>query len=391
MTELDGWLYVEQPIRCKIDRSQCTVEAKVAAFQRRLQDLPVIPWQPNIDEHTAWQRQNIRSLAEEIFAPVPKSKQPPWMSTSTRTLISWKRALLHLCRTTESPLWRDIMRQELRADEKDVRKACHLDRRAFFHQVVLDLEEAGQIGNIKEVMHKLMLLGRKRKGAVASKALPMLHAEDGVVLKSHEEQQAAWFDRFAVVEAAQQVSDEQLQNAHMSTAGSHCEIALEDLPTLDQVKSRIRRLKSGKAPGLDQIPNEVIKAGGEVMATMLHELFVKTVCAGREPLEWKTGTWVPLHKKGPVTNPDNYRAIFLSDTITKLAHGCLRDRLCETYEKLASPACFGGRAGMGTDFGHHVVSKYDILGNRRPYALGTCVSRLAFCFLPCVAPKPLRA
>ena len=355
VTEMDGWIYVQQPTRCKIDRSQCGVADKIAVFQRKLQELPIIPWRADIDEHAAWQRQRIRSIAEEVFAPVAKSKQPPWMSATTQILISWKRALLSMCRTTESPLWRDIVRQELRADEKEVRKACLLDRRAFFHQVVLDLEEAGLSGNIKEVMHKLMLLGRKRKGAAASKALPMLHADDGEVLRSHEEQQAAWFDRFAVVEAAQKVTDDQLQAAHLSTEGSQCLIALDDMPTLDQVKSRIRKLKSGKAPGLDQIPNEVIKAGGEVMAKMLHELFVKAVCAGREPLEWKTGTSVPLHKKGPVTNPDNYRAIFLSDTIAKLAHGCLRDRLCKTYEKLASPACFGGRAGTGTDFGHHVV------------------------------------
>ena len=321
VTEMDGWIYVKQPARCTIDRSQCGVADKIIAFQRKLQELPVISWQADIDEHAAWQRQHIRSLAEEVFAPVSKSKQPPWMSVTTHTLISWKRELLSMCRTTESSLWRDIIRQELRADEKEVREACHVDRRAFFHQVVLDLEEAGLSGNIKEVMHKLKLLGRKKKGAAASKALPMLHADDGEVLRSHEEQQAAWFDRFAEVEAAEKVVDDQLQAAHLSVEGSQCAIALDDLPTLDQVKSRIRKLKSGKAPGLDQIPNEIIKAGGVVMAAMLHELFVKAVCAGREPLEWKTGTSVPLHKKGPVTNPDNYRAISCQTPLQSLRMG----------------------------------------------------------------------
>lgn len=260
-----------------------------------------------------------------------------------------------MSRTTESAVWRDILWQELRTDEKQVRKACHSDRRAFFHQVVVDLNEAGLLGNLKEVTHKLKLLGRKRKGDVARKSLPMLCTESGEVMTSYVQQQEAWFDRFALVEAAQRVTDQQLQADHMNTLGSQCPVSLEDLPTLDQVKGRIRKLKSAKAPGLDQIPNEVIKAGGEIMASMLHELFVKSACAGREPLEWKTGTAIPLRKKGAVTNPDNYRAIFLSDTIAKLARGCLRERLCSTYEQLASPACFGGRAGMGTDLGHHVV------------------------------------
>lgn len=77
VTELGGWVFVEQQIRSKIDRSQCAVAEKVAAFQSRLQALPIPPWHTDIDEHAAWQRQHIRTLAEEIFAPIPKPKQPP--------------------------------------------------------------------------------------------------------------------------------------------------------------------------------------------------------------------------------------------------------------------------------------------------------------------------
>ncbi|CAK9014783.1 unnamed protein product [Durusdinium trenchii] len=88
---------------------------------------------------------------------------------------------------------------------------------------------------------------------------------------------------------------------------------------------------------------------------MLHELLVKAVCAGREPLQWKAGRAVPLYKKGAISNPDNYRSIFLFDSIAKLHHNLLRDRLYATYEKVASKACFGGRKGCGTDMGHYML------------------------------------
>ena len=82
-------------------------------------------------------------------------------------------------------------------------------------------------------------------------------------------------------------------------------------------------MKKGKACGPDQIPNEVLKAGGDALCSMVHELLVKAVAAAREPLQWKAGIAVPLYKRGAVSNPDNYR--------------------------------FGGRKGCGTGFGHHML------------------------------------
>ena len=120
------------------------------------------------------------------------------------------------------------------------------------------------------------------------------------------------------------------------------------------IYNRLWRIK-GKATGPDQLSNEILRAGGDQMCAMLHELLVKAVCAGREPLQWKAGRAVPLYKKGAISNPDNYRSIFLFDSIAKLHHNLLRDRLYATYEKVASKACFGGRKGCGTDMGHYML------------------------------------
>ena len=121
---------------------------------------------------------------------------------------------------------------------------------------------------------------------------------------------------------------------------------------------KIRCLKNGKAPGPDQVPNEVLKAGGEILAKHLHLLLIKVAGTAREPLEWKAGTAVPLYKKGAYTDPKNYRSIFLSDAVAKLSHSCIRDRLLDTYEIIASPTCFGGRRGKSTDMGHHLLQSF---------------------------------
>jgi hypothetical protein len=45
-------------------------------------------------------------------------------------------------------------------------------------------------------------------------------------------------------------------------------------PSLVEVEIAIGKLKSYKFPGTDQIPAELIKAGGEILCSKIHKLFV---------------------------------------------------------------------------------------------------------------------
>jgi hypothetical protein len=45
-------------------------------------------------------------------------------------------------------------------------------------------------------------------------------------------------------------------------------------PSLVEVEIAIGKLKSCKSPGTDQIPAELIKAGGETLHSEIHRLFV---------------------------------------------------------------------------------------------------------------------
>jgi hypothetical protein len=76
-------------------------------------------------------------------------------------------------------------------------------------------------------------------------------------------------------------------------------------------------LKNYKSPGSDQIPAELIEAGGEMLLSAIHKL-VNSIWNEEElPDQWKESIIVPIHKKGDKTDCNNYRGISLLSTSYK--------------------------------------------------------------------------
>jgi hypothetical protein len=80
-------------------------------------------------------------------------------------------------------------------------------------------------------------------------------------------------------------------------------------PSLVEVEIIIGTLKSYKSPGTDQIPAELIKAGGETLFSEIHRLICCIWNKEELPQQWKESITVPIYKKGDKTDYNNYRGI----------------------------------------------------------------------------------
>jgi len=94
-----------------------------------------------------------------------------------------------------------------------------------------------------------------------------------------------------------------------------------------EIQKSISKLKTGKSCGLDQISNEMLKAGRTVMSPVLCKLFNSILSHGQFPEIWRYNTLTPLHKKGDPKNPANYRGIALTSNLCKLFCSVLHSRL----------------------------------------------------------------
>jgi hypothetical protein len=80
-------------------------------------------------------------------------------------------------------------------------------------------------------------------------------------------------------------------------------------PSALEVELAIEKLKSHKSPGIDQIPAELIKAGGSTIRSAIQKFIIAIWNKEELPGEWKESIIVPIHKKGDKTDCNNYRGM----------------------------------------------------------------------------------
>ena len=110
-------------------------------------------------------------------------------------------------------------------------------------------------------------------------------------------------------------------------AETHTAEPLVPEPSASEVALAIGKLKSHKSPGNDEIPAELIKAGGGAICGEIHKLITSIWKKENLPGEWKESIIVPIHKKWDKTDCNNYRGISLLPTTYKILSNILLSRL----------------------------------------------------------------
>ena len=103
--------------------------------------------------------------------------------------------------------------------------------------------------------------------------------------------------------------------------------------TDSEILKQVKKLKNGKACGIDFIINEFIKNSPPEMITLITKYFNVILDSGIIPSSWCLGIIVPIYKKkGDINDVDNYRGITLLSCIGKLFTMVLNARLCNFLE-----------------------------------------------------------
>jgi hypothetical protein len=94
-------------------------------------------------------------------------------------------------------------------------------------------------------------------------------------------------------------------------------------PSRLEVQTATAKLKKYKSPGSDQIPAELIQAGGEILPSVIRKLTNSIWNKEELPDQWRESIIVSINKKGDKTDCNNYRGISQLSTSYKILSNIL--------------------------------------------------------------------
>jgi len=130
---------------------------------------------------------------------------------------------------------------------------------------------------------------------------------------------------------------------------SGCSSYILDAPiSREEISTAIEGLKNNKSPGIDGTIIELFKCGKDFLIPYLEIILNSAFESSHFPKSWCVGVLIPLHKKGSVSEPNNYRGITLLSAFSKIYTSILNNRLvfwANAYDKLVE-----AQAGFRKDY-----------------------------------------
>ena len=276
---------------------------------------------------------NVRNALQDTLkdvCPLPRTRKKPWISDETLRLVDQRRdAMKRNDNQRRNALSRQIKGNLIEDEEK------------WWNSKADIMEQAALTGNSKMLYSTLRSLTPRPQ--YVSESVKYLN---GNIVKCKDEKVKRWREHFQVLlnrPNPAQLDDELFND---STAQTNNDIS-DHPPDFDEVDYAVKKLKSGKAAGIDSIPAEALKAGGQVLTERLTSLIHAIWDLEIVPQDWKDSIIVPVYKKGSKMDCNNYRGISLLSTAGKVLTSIIRSRITGLYESESREEQSGFRQGRG--------------------------------------------
>jgi hypothetical protein len=272
---------------------------------------------------------------------VGKVKSNPWFDVECRDKRSDLRQALRKYTTLRSG----------NKQEADLLRIKYSDKRREYKSLL----KQKKADHKKQIIQTLEVSGKDSKKFWGTIKSAMQHATIPNTIPKDD-----WFEHFKKVFESEFIDQNEMDDYNDAENEANFEENVEE-PMLDcaaldayitelEVENAIKALKLGKAAGPDGLGGEFYKYSLPCVVQFLTTFFNKLFDSGSFPLKWSESIIHPLHKKGDIDSPDNYRGISLVNTCSKLYSYILNTRLTSYVEDnaLLNEAQAGFRRGYST-------------------------------------------
>ncbi|XP_072854784.2 uncharacterized protein LOC110072917 [Pogona vitticeps] len=299
-----------------IDISKIHDQRKLEKFAHMLEEnLPGLV-EANTLERWVHFKNTVYNTALSTFGKKTK-KMADWFEVHSEELmpaIEDKRRALAAYKVCPS----EYNLQALRAARNQVQQAARRCSSDYWLQLCSQIQIAADTSNIKGMYDGI----KQALGPIQKKSAPLKSAA-GVIIQDRAQQIERWVQHYSELYFRENVVTEEALN------NIECLPVLEELdsePPLAEIKVALDSLTSGKAPGKDNIPADVVKCCKEIIK--LYEIFCLCWREGGVPQDMKDTNIVTLYKnKGDRGDCSNYCGVSLLSVVGKLLAPVVLKRL----------------------------------------------------------------
>ena len=277
-----------------------------------------------------------KETSEKILG-FKKNKSKPWISIDTWNKIDERKKIKSKLLGTNSPETKEELKVEYSNKDRMVKRSARKDKRDYIDNLAEQAEAAARHGDSRELYKITKLLAGKKPSSSNT-----LKNKQGQILTTEREKAERWVEHFKEVLNR----PEPMIIANPENAPNDLEINI-DIPNEAEVRKAIESLKPNKAPGIDLINAEIIKADIESSTKYLTDLFHAIWREETIPEDWCKGVITKLPKKGDLSNCDNWRGITLLSIASKVFCKILLFRIEDQIDLLLREEQAGFRKSRG--------------------------------------------
>ena len=283
---------------------------------------------------------NIKAVyneAAEKTLGFKKKSDKKWLTPKTWDEIETRRKLKEKLLSAKTRSTKEQAIQTYRDQNRKVKRSARADKRAYIEELATQAEQAARRGDSSTV-YKIT----KQLCGCNTRQAPPVKDEDGNIIASEKAQAERWVDHFRDV--LNRPQPESPANPPPADEDLNIEV---NTPNEEEVRTAIQALKCGKAPGIDAIHAELLKADIETSTKVLTNLFKNIWEKDTIPGDWSKGLIVRIPKKGDLSRCDNWRGITLLSTPSKVFCSILLKRIENELDNKLREEQAGFRKGRG--------------------------------------------
>lgn len=264
--------------------------------------------------------ETVTDAAKEVLGVV-KRKNKDWFdenSEDIRELLEEKHQAHKALLNNPNSIY---LKQQWQRKRSNAQRSLRTMENDWWLGIAADLQGFADAGDLQNFYSSL-----RRVYGPASRSLAPVRSQDGAVLLTGREQiLQRWREHYRTLLNSHTQCNPAVLNAITNYPTLQ---ELDTAPSLQEIAAAVRTLKNNKSPGIDGIPGEVLKHGGEALHRRLHEMIDLMWEMERVPQQWKDARIISIYKKkGDRAVCGNSRGISLLVTAGKVLAKVLLLRL----------------------------------------------------------------